>query len=155
MANNENWDWKEWGLTLVIVWGAAAILGFSNGLSHPPPTTQPVSVVQVSSPQAREDVRSRFFKLADSLEIVSQRLNKASPDIAAVAEMRSIAKRLDKLPDIHTCDETLKKRIGTLVKDLEIMEVKPKKTDDPRREDIERTENVVSEVIAVRKSICE
>lgn len=155
MNDKEKWDWKEWGRTLVLVWGAAAILGFSNGLSHPPPTTQPVSVVHVSSSQAREDVHSRFFKLAGSLDVVIQRLNKSSQDLAAVSEMRSIAKRLDKLPDIHPCDETLRKRIDGLVKELEMMEVKPKKTDDPKHEDVERTENAASEAIAVLKSICE
>jgi predicted RNA-binding protein with EMAP domain len=155
MADKDNWDWKEWCRTLVVVWGAAAILGFSNGLSHPPPTTQPVSVVQVASPQARADVNSRFFKLADSLETVSQRLTKSSADVAAVTEVRSLAKRLDKLPDIHPCEETVKKRIDSLVKDLEMLDVQLKKTDDPKREEIERTANAVSEVVAVLKSICE
>lgn len=156
MANENDWDKWEWVRNIVIVWGAAAILGGSNGyLSHPQQPTQPVASVQTSVQIPKyEDARLQFFYLTGSLSTVKQRLNKSSPDTAVVADILSITKQLNTIPDDLPWDAVMKHRLDTAINDWDMTDVQPKKKDDPKREDIEQMEYAVSKLVERLQSLC-
>ena len=153
MADKDDWNWKQWTRILVIVWGAAGILGGTNGyLSHPLQPIQPVPIVLHTG--ANEDARLRFFYLTDSLSTIKQRLNKSSPDLAVVAEIRSLTKRLDEIPDSPPWDAAMNHRLDTVINDWSMVDVQPKTKDASKREDIEQMENVVSKLVEKLHSLC-